>query len=119
MRGRTTDVHIEVEDVVAKYGDLVAIKQAAFEVHRGGHLTLLGPSGRGKTTMLRCVAGLETPVSGGIRVDGKPFYSSRRKINLPSEERQPSLETAAASLVHGRARGPMTGDEADVAIRTA
>jgi iron(III) transport system ATP-binding protein len=82
------DRHIEVEDLVVRYGDLTAVAGISFEVHRGEHLTLLGPSGCGKTTTLRALAGLETPASGEIRIDGRPVFSSRRGINVPAERRQ-------------------------------
>jgi len=82
------DRHIEVEDLVVRYGDVTAVAGISFEVHRGEHLTLLGPSGCGKTTTLRALAGLETPASGEIRIDGRPVFSSRRGINVPAERRQ-------------------------------
>ena len=85
------DVHIEVEDMVVKYGDLCAVNRVSFQVFRGEHLTLLGPSGCGKTTILRSIAGLETPCAGEIRIDGKPVYSSPKKINVPTEKRELSM----------------------------
>ena len=85
------DVHIEVENVVAHYGNLTALRGVSFEVYRGEHLTLLGPSGCGKTTMLRSIAGLETPTAGEIRIDGRPIYSSSQRVNVPTERRQLSM----------------------------
>jgi ABC-type Fe3+/spermidine/putrescine transport system ATPase subunit len=80
--------HIEVEDLVVRYGDVVAVDRISLEVRRGEHMTLLGPSGCGKTTTLRALAGLETPTAGEIRIDGRPLFSSRRGINVPAEQRQ-------------------------------
>lgn len=82
---------IEVEDLVAHYGEVLAVKGISFRVGRGEHLTLLGPSGCGKTTTLRCIAGLETPTSGEIRIDGQVVFSSRKRINLPPEQRHLSM----------------------------
>jgi iron(III) transport system ATP-binding protein len=48
--------------------DVVAVKDANFEVHAGELVTLLGPSGCGKTTTLRMIAGFELPSSGKIRI---------------------------------------------------
>jgi ABC-type Fe3+/spermidine/putrescine transport system ATPase subunit len=83
--------YIEVEDLVVRYGDVVAVDGVSFAVRRGEHLTLLGPSGCGKTTTLRAIAGLESPTSGEIRIDGRPVFSSARRINLPPEQRDLSM----------------------------
>jgi len=51
-----------------RYGDVVAASEVGFDVPQGSLTTLLGPSGCGKTTVLRLVAGLETPDAGSIHV---------------------------------------------------
>ncbi|MFN0299297.1 MAG: ABC transporter ATP-binding protein [Burkholderiales bacterium] len=79
---------IEVEDLVVRYGDAVAVDGISFEVVAGEHLTLLGPSGCGKTTTLRAIAGLEKPHSGVIRINGKVVYSSKNNIDIPTEHRR-------------------------------
>lgn len=53
----------------------------------GEFLTLFGSSGAGKTTLMRMIAGLETPESGVIEVDGEVWFDSSRKINLPPQKR--------------------------------
>ncbi len=50
-------------------------------------LTLFGPSGAGKTTLMRMIAGLEKPDSGVIVVDGDIWFDSSKKINLPPQNR--------------------------------
>lgn len=57
------------------------------EIRNGEFLTLFGPSGAGKTTMMRMIAGLETPNSGVIEVDGEVWFDSSKKINLPPQKR--------------------------------
>ncbi|MDO9305685.1 MAG: ATP-binding cassette domain-containing protein [Sulfuricurvum sp.] len=57
------------------------------EIHDGEFLTLFGPSGAGKTTLMRLIAGLETPDSGLIEVDGEIWFDSHKKINLPPQKR--------------------------------
>jgi molybdate transport system ATP-binding protein len=52
-----------------------------------GCTALLGPSGCGKTTLASAVAGLRSPESGLIRVNGRTFYSSEEGINLPPQAR--------------------------------
>ncbi len=49
---------------------------------------LLGASGSGKSLFLKCLAGLEKPDEGEIILDGKILFSSEKKIDLPSRERQ-------------------------------
>lgn len=56
-------------------------------IQDGEFLTLFGPSGAGKTTLMRLIAGLETPESGIIEVDGKVWFDSAKKINLPPQKR--------------------------------
>src|SRR2546425_8779542 len=80
--------HIEVDNLVVRYGDVTAVVRISFDVRRGEHMTLLGPSGCGKTTTLRALAGLEKPVAGEIRIDGRAVFSSRQGINVPAEQRQ-------------------------------
>ncbi|MFE9580023.1 ABC transporter ATP-binding protein [Nocardia sp. NPDC006044] len=52
-------------------GDVKALDALSFTINDGEFFALLGPSGCGKTTLLRTIAGLETPTSGRIRIDGK------------------------------------------------
>lgn len=58
-----------------------------FEVEKGQLLTLYGPSGAGKTTILRILAGLTSVSSGYIAVDGETWYDSHKKINVPTQRR--------------------------------
>ena len=57
-------------------GELVAIEKFDLEVTKGEFVCILGPSGCGKTTILRILAGLDTPTSGNIFLDGKPISGS-------------------------------------------
>jgi putative spermidine/putrescine transport system ATP-binding protein len=53
------------------FGSNLVVKDFNLEVAKGEFISLLGPSGCGKTTVLRMVAGFETPTAGGIRIDGQ------------------------------------------------
>ena len=53
-----------------------------------GVTAIFGPSGSGKTTTLNCVAGLVTPDSGEIFLNGRPVFSSTKKVNLGPEQRR-------------------------------
>jgi len=82
---------IEVDDLVIRYGDAVAVNGVSFNVGRGEHLTLLGPSGCGKTTTLRAIAGLEQPTAGSIRIDGAAMFDAASRRNVPTEQRGVSM----------------------------
>ncbi len=62
---------LEVAHVSKSYPGLPVLKEASFAVERGEIACLLGPSGCGKTTLLRIVAGLETPDTGTVRLEGQ------------------------------------------------
>jgi phospholipid/cholesterol/gamma-HCH transport system ATP-binding protein len=61
---------IEVIDLTIGWGDVILQKDANFHVERGDIFVILGGSGCGKSTMLRYLIGLETPLSGMIKIDG-------------------------------------------------
>lgn len=54
----------------------------------GGMLALLGVSGCGKSMTLKCIAGIETPDSGRIVLNGRTLYDSQARINLPPQKRR-------------------------------
>ena len=66
---------IEIQNLLKRFKDVVAVNRIQLEIKEGEMLTLLGPSGCGKTTTLRCIAGLEKPEEGDIIIDGKPMLS--------------------------------------------
>ncbi|WP_168198601.1 ABC transporter ATP-binding protein [Nesterenkonia sp. NBAIMH1] len=73
-------------------GTLVkAIDDADLVVEPGEFVVLLGPSGCGKTTLLRTIAGLETPDRGQIRVSGKTVFSSDERVLVTPSQRNLSM----------------------------
>jgi len=60
-----------VKGVSKKYGGTVAVDDFSFEVKAGEYVTLLGPSGAGKTTLMRIISGLTRQDSGEVFIDGK------------------------------------------------
>lgn len=67
--------------------DGVLNAEFSIEIRNGEFLTLFGPSGAGKTTLMRMISGLETPNGGVIEVDGEVWFDSTKKINLPPQKR--------------------------------
>ena len=68
-------------------GTVDALRGVSLEVSEGDFFTFLGPSGSGKSTALRCVAGLEHPNEGEIYIGEQCFYSSKKGIQVPPDER--------------------------------
>ena len=61
---------VRLEDVRKSYGDVVAVDGIELEIPAGEFFTMLGPSGSGKTTMLRLIAGFESPDEGRVLLGG-------------------------------------------------
>ena len=76
---------IRVEHLSKNFGSFVAVKDVSFEVRTGELVALLGPSGGGKSTILRIIAGLETEDGGSVRFDGEPvghLHARARKVGF-------------------------------------
>jgi sulfate transport system ATP-binding protein len=63
-------MYVELRNINKRFGDYHASRGISFGMGKGGLTALLGPSGSGKTTILRMIAGLESPDSGDILIDG-------------------------------------------------
>lgn len=74
-------MHVTVKNLRKSFGSFEACKDVSFGIERGKLIGLLGPSGGGKTTILRMLAGLEHPDSGEVEFDGKPVN------HLPPQQR--------------------------------
>ena len=62
---------IEAQRISKRFGDYVALDDVSVSVPEGALAALLGPSGGGKSTLLRVIAGLEIPDAGAVRIDGE------------------------------------------------
>ena len=88
MGSDTSEAGVEARGVVKTYGQgdaaIRALDDVSLGIRRGEFFTLLGPSGCGKTTLLRCIAGFETPTSGAILLGGRDITGdppNRRPVN--------------------------------------
>jgi len=61
---------VQIQNVTKKFGDFTAVNNVNLDIYQGELFCLLGGSGCGKTTLLRMLAGFETPTSGSILIDG-------------------------------------------------
>ena len=62
---------VQFRNVLKKFGSFTAVKNINLDIEAEEFIAIMGPSGCGKTTMLRMLAGLETPSEGEILIDGK------------------------------------------------
>lgn len=78
------DIIISVENMTAAYGETVVVDNISFKVKKGEVLVILGGSGCGKTTVMRQMIGLYTPVSGKILIDGDDMVTAegKRRIDI-------------------------------------
>jgi iron(III) transport system ATP-binding protein len=79
---------VRVEGLTKTFGPLRAIDDLSVTFQSGKISVLLGASGCGKTTTLRCIAGLEHPDKGEILIDDEAVYASTRAIDQPPEKRR-------------------------------
>lgn len=71
---------IIAENLCKNYGDLQVLKNINLKIEDGDIYGLVGKSGVGKSTLLRCINGLETYQSGSLKVEGEEI--SQKKGNL-------------------------------------
>lgn len=77
---------LEVENIIKSFGNTDVLKGVDFTLEKGEVLSIIGSSGNGKTTFLRCLNGLETADGGKIVVDGKvvfPYVKEKEDLEAP------------------------------------
>ena len=116
---------IEVEHVVYDYPTKRALRDVSFRAGRGQVLALVGPNGAGKSTLLRCLAALDRPFSGTVRIDGIDTQDDPRRVHarvgyLPDFYGLYDDLTVHQNLLYAaRARGVPDRAARDAAAKTA
>ena len=90
-----------VTDIHKTFGEHEVLKGVSLEAHKGDVISMIGSSGSGKSTFLRCINLLETPTSGEIQVQGEQidFKTNRQGIRVPSSQKQVEKMRSRLSMV--------------------
>jgi ABC-2 type transport system ATP-binding protein len=75
-----TDAVIQVQEVSVKYNKTLVLTQISFEVARGSVYALLGRNGAGKSSLIRCLLGLQKPTTGHVRLFGEDVWTHRARL---------------------------------------
>jgi iron complex transport system ATP-binding protein len=95
---------VRVREASFRYGQREILRNLNLEVHRGEILSVLGPNGCGKTTLLRCIAGALAPSSGSVQVGGDEVRSlappaRARRIGFLIQDHTPTFPFAVGDVV--------------------
>ena len=71
---------IRTEHLSKHFGDLVVLKDITTRISKGEVISIIGPSGTGKSTFLRCLNLLETPTGGNIFIDDIPLLDKHSDV---------------------------------------
>ncbi|MCZ0933292.1 MAG: ATP-binding cassette domain-containing protein, partial [Oligoflexia bacterium] len=93
---------IEVKNFCVHYGEKEVLKDLNFNVREKECFTIVGESGAGKTTILRCVIGLKKPTQGEVMVEGENV------VNMSEEELVPIRKKVAYAFQTGALFDSMT-----------
>ena len=75
-----TETMVAINKVTMSFGDFTAVRDVDIQVGNGEFVAIVGPTGCGKSTVLNAVAGLLTPASGGISIDGTPVKGVQASV---------------------------------------
>ncbi len=77
---------ITLRNVTKKFGNNIIFKNLNFDINTGGIITITGESGKGKTTLLRCLAGLEKIDGGTIEIFGKKLAQNGKYAPIKTQK---------------------------------
>ena len=81
IKPRTSDLLLRIMHLRKSYGGLDVLRDINVDIHRGEVISIIGPSGTGKSTFLRCLNLLEQPTNGSIIVDGEDILAKGYPVN--------------------------------------
>ena len=90
--------HVRLEGISKTFGGQAAVSDLDLDIEDGQFFVLLGPTGAGKTTTLRLIAGLERPDSGTVYIDQQ---NVNRWSSGPAGRRSRAAAVFALSALHG------------------
>ena len=73
---------IKIEHLRKEYPNITPLKDVSVEINKGDVISVIGPSGTGKSTLLRCLNQLEEPTSGTVMIDGEVITDPKCDISL-------------------------------------
>jgi phospholipid/cholesterol/gamma-HCH transport system ATP-binding protein len=102
---------VTVTKLNKKFGRATVLRDINFEVKPGEIFAIMGPSGSGKSVLLRCIAGLEVPTSGEVRIGefDAADPATRDKVHWPSSSRPAPCSTRSRSTTTSRSIPANTG----------
>lgn len=93
------DTIIHIANLKKSYGTFDVLRDINIDVHKGEVISIIGPSGTGKSTFLRCLNLLETPTSGSILIDGQDILSPQ--ADVPMLRRRMGMVFQSFNLFNG------------------
>lgn len=95
------DAPLIATDIHKQFGDVEVLKGISLEAHKGDVISVIGSSGSGKSTFLRCMNLLEIPTSGDVQVHGDKvqFKVNRKGVREPADRRQVERLRSQLSMV--------------------
>ncbi len=114
---------IEIQNLTKKFQKFTALNEVNLSFQNGHSIALIGPNGCGKTTMIKCILGLNVVEDGDILVDGKSVkedYKYRENIGyMPQIGRYPENMTIAETIKMIKDTRKNTGDNLDTELLEA
>lgn len=80
------EIKVQVRDLTKKFGDLLVLDHASFDIKKGEFVCIVGPTGCGKTTFLNLLVKLLEPTEGQILIDGEPADPKKHNLSFVFQE---------------------------------
>ena len=109
---------LSLKNLSKTYGEVAALRNVSLDIHDKEFFVLLGPTGAGKTTTLRCIAGLESPESGEVWIDDDlvnelECRQSRCSAGVPAVLALSELHGARESGISAKVEAPSNSRRRD------